>query len=519
MRIDKLAIKDFKNLRDFSIDFDEKQLTTVLIGQNGTGKSNLFEALVLIFRTLDLGEPPPFGYSIRYICRDQVVEIEADPAETPPYPRITVDGQAKTQAAFTRGKAEYLPAHVFAYYSGPTQRMERLFDKHQRQFYDALLKGEEGTLRPLFYCRLVHSQFVMLVFYAFTDPHSVQFLKEYLGVTGLDSVLFVLSTPEWARGKRKLRPGGDTRFWGSAGTVQRFLDKLWDLSLAPLRRTEPVYPDFRSRGVKQEQLYLFVQDQAKLQELAALFGGAKDFFTNLESTYISDLIREVRIRVEREGVDGFLTFKELSEGEQQLLVVLGLLKFTKQDESLFLLDEPDTHLNPAWALSYLTLLSEVVGHTENSQLIMATHDPLVIGGLSKEEVRVLIRQDEQIVSREPDADPRGMGFAGILKSELYGLRSTVDPATLKTLDRRYELHAKGDDRTEDETRELQRLAGELADMGFAREFRDPYFEEYVKARTRENKFQEPVLSPEQMREREQLAKQIVDEVLAEERAS
>ena len=39
MRIDKLAIKDFKNLRDFSIDFDEDQLTTVLIGQNGTGGS------------------------------------------------------------------------------------------------------------------------------------------------------------------------------------------------------------------------------------------------------------------------------------------------------------------------------------------------------------------------------------------------------------------------------------------------------------------------------------------------
>lgn len=518
MRIDKLTIKDFKNLRDFSIDFDERQLTTVLIGQNGTGKSNLFEALVLVFRALYLAEPPPFAYSIRYTCRDQVVEIEADPVEAPPYPRITVDGQAKTQAAFARGKAEYLPAHIFAYYSGPSQRLERLFDKHQRQFYDALLKGEEGDLRPLFYCRLVHSQFVMLVFYAFTDPQSVQFLKEYLGVTGLDSVLFVLSTPEWARGKRKPRPGSDERFWGSVGTVQRFLDKLWDLSLAPLRREEPVYPDFRSRGVKQEQLYLFVQDQSKLQQLAALFGGAKDFFTNLESTYISDLIREVRIRVEREGVDGFLTFKELSEGEQQLLVVLGLLKFTKQDESLFLLDEPDTHLNPAWALSYLTLLSEVVGHTENSQLIMATHDPLVIGGLSKEEVRVLIRQDEQIVSREPDADPRGMGFAGILKSELYGLRSTVDPKTLEDLDRRYELLAKGDDRTQQENAEFDELSERLARLGFATDFRDPYYEEFVKAMAKQPRFQKPVLTREEQQKVSRLSESIVKRVLEREKA-
>ena len=51
MRLDKLTIRRFKNLRDFSTDFDEKSLTTVLVGGNGTGKSNLLEALVIIFAT------------------------------------------------------------------------------------------------------------------------------------------------------------------------------------------------------------------------------------------------------------------------------------------------------------------------------------------------------------------------------------------------------------------------------------------------------------------------------------
>jgi recombinational DNA repair ATPase RecF len=54
MRLDKLAIGSFKNLRDFSIDFDEQSPTTVLVGRNGTGKSNLLEALTIIFRDLDL---------------------------------------------------------------------------------------------------------------------------------------------------------------------------------------------------------------------------------------------------------------------------------------------------------------------------------------------------------------------------------------------------------------------------------------------------------------------------------
>lgn len=48
MRIDKLKINNFKNLKNFQIDIDETQLTSVFIGRNGAGKSNLLEAIVII---------------------------------------------------------------------------------------------------------------------------------------------------------------------------------------------------------------------------------------------------------------------------------------------------------------------------------------------------------------------------------------------------------------------------------------------------------------------------------------
>lgn len=54
MKLDRLWIKDFKNLKDFKVNFDEKNFVTVVIDWNGTGKSNLFEALAIIFRNLDL---------------------------------------------------------------------------------------------------------------------------------------------------------------------------------------------------------------------------------------------------------------------------------------------------------------------------------------------------------------------------------------------------------------------------------------------------------------------------------
>ncbi len=66
MRIDKVYIKKFKNLEEFMIDIDESQWENVFLGQNATGKSNFFEALVLIFKSLDLRvkDRPPFEYDI-----------------------------------------------------------------------------------------------------------------------------------------------------------------------------------------------------------------------------------------------------------------------------------------------------------------------------------------------------------------------------------------------------------------------------------------------------------------------
>jgi len=164
MRLDKLTITNFKNLRDFHIDFDEQSLTTVLVGRNGTGKSNLLEALIIIFRDLDLGAPPAFKYQLDYICREHKVHIDADPDRAKDQVSVSVDGQAISYRRFSQREGEsYLPNYVFGYYSGPTNRMEMHFERHQNRFYEDLLRGVDRPLRPLLYARLVHSQFVLLV--------------------------------------------------------------------------------------------------------------------------------------------------------------------------------------------------------------------------------------------------------------------------------------------------------------------------------------------------------------------
>lgn len=503
MRINKLVINGFKNLRNFSIEFDRGSFTSVIVGQNGVGKSNILEALIIIFRDLDLGIHPAFSYIIEYTCRGHDVHINANP-NSKNYVEIHVDGKKVTYKRFIeKGRDQYLPNYVFGYYSGPSNRMEMHFEKHQDQFYQDLINGIEKPLRPLLYARHVHSQFALLSFFYEQDKKILGFLRKYLRIEDFDSVLFIMREPPW-KSKR-----GDARFWNSRGVVQQFLSKLYELSLSPLRIEQDIKIEFRKKPKRLEHLYLYLKDIDALRMIAGNYPSPQEFFKALESTYISKLISEVRIRVKVRNANGSLTFVELSEGEQQLLMVLGLLRFTKEDESLFLLDEPDTHLNPAWSMRYLEFLNEIVGDQDTSHIIMTTHDPLVIAALKKSQVRIL-RFDERknlFFAEIPEFDPINMGYPEILTSDLFGLRSIISPEVLKLLDEKRSLAIK-ESLTEEERIRLSKLNLRLANFDFTKVIRDPLYEPFVRALTEIEKregLQTPVLTKEQHEKRKQLA--------------
>lgn len=520
MKIQTIRIREFKNLRNFEAQFGTESLTTVLIGQNATGKSNLLEALVIIFRDLDLGEPASFEYALRYECRGKQVEIVTEERAGSRSPRITLDGSRIPYSIFLNDpEHRYLPSNVFGYYSGPSSRFESHFAKHQEKFYRQLLESEsDQALRPLFYARLIHSQFVLLAFFYEEDREAFAFLKDYLNIEALESVLFVLKQPQTKWPSER----GDKRFWQARGAVQQFLDKLHLHALAPLRLTQRVDIDFVKRRTE-ERVYLFLKDSGALRKLRAYYATPNIFFKALESTYLSKLLAEVRIRVRIRTCDGALTFKELSEGEQQLLTVLGLLRFTREDEALFLLDEPDTHLNPIWSLHYIDLLNSIVGDQKSSQILMTTHDPLTIAGLTRDQVRVMYKDEGTglISARIPEHDPKGMGVSGILTSELFGLRSDLDLETLKLLDEKRDLAAK-EQLTERDKLRLAELREALKNVDMSSRARDPLYGEFVKALWAREGFQETqevVLTPEQQKARSELARQAIAELEAKGKAS
>jgi RecF/RecN/SMC N terminal domain. len=512
MRVDKLRIDKFKNLQNFSIDIDETQGISVLIGQNGSGKSNLIEALSIIFRDLDLEDiTAEFSYIIEYQCGGKKIRIVSDKEKR----KFFVDDQEVTKTAFHRAKSIHLPRNVFAYYSGTSRRLESHFDKHEDIFYRRLLENDDRALRRMFYARLIHSQFVLLAFFSLIDELSEEtkddgLLKKYLDIVGLDSVLFVLKEPEWKKGKEHPK----SEFWGARGVVRSFLNMLYPFALAPLKETVTVKQG-RSSG-KREFTYLFLKDQEQLLAFAKNFSENTEFFKYLESMYLSDLIEDIHIKMKKSD-STVITFNELSEGEKQLITVIGLIKFTKEQDTLFLLDEPDTHLNPAWKFDYLDLIEKYCGKADNSQFIISTHDPIVVSGLTKESVLIFERNETGAQVKNPDIDPRGLGIAGVLTSEIFGQMTALDHKTQKDLDKKRQLQYKKDRTLEEEKLYLE-LEGKLAKLGFARTTQDPLYDKFIERLYLRPEYQTKPLTETDREELMKITDEILSELLKEEQA-
>ena len=513
MKLDWLKLPKYKNLANFEINFDETQATTVVLGQNGTGKSNLLEALVEIFRDLELGIGPTFAYELQYICRDRKIHLSADPVRSTSRLSVAVNGLAITATAFNEKRDDYLPKYVFAYYSGWSSRLENHFAEPTREHYDAVLKstGYRIPLRRMFFCRRDYSQLVLLAFFLSKNSEAHEILREYLNIRAFDCALFVLKRPWWGKSSTT-NQSADARFWSARGAFRGFLDILWDQGLAPIRRTEPVERDVRRQPERTERLYLFIKDPSVLRSLAGKAEGSKEVFGYLESLFLCDLIDEVRVTVQR--TDGTqVKFKQLSEGEQQLLTVLGLLLFTQEDESLYLLDEPDTHLNPVWTYRYLGLLKRTISAMKGN-LLIATHNPLMIGSLHKNQVRILSQNGAATTSAEPESDPIGIGVEGLLKSELYGLRSSLAPEVLKDIDAQNRLLGLAK-RTKEQDRELQQANNRLEAIGVNLSHPNPLFDLFAKAVASQPIFQKPILSAMDIATQDRLANEILDGIVRE----
>ncbi|MCC7433120.1 MAG: AAA family ATPase [Methanoregulaceae archaeon] len=479
MRLLSLRVTGHRKLRDLTIDFST-QLTTVMIGENGTGKSTILEVIADIFKRLDFQESPPtYGVELTYRINNVTVKVSNPESKW----EILVGEDACSLTQFVA--QELLPDMIFGYYSGDNNRLESIFERHQTDYYKWVRSSASQELlvtppkeRRLFFCRPIHGVLALITSFMFPDDAIHDEYKELLKIEAFHQALFLLREPWWTR-------GSVDSFWGATGRPAEISKWLEQCSFFPIVIKSKVRDDYRASGSDEEQYALFLNGQDSLDALLTNFAEVKQkervVFESLESLDISGLYRWVQVWLsKRDEQTGEVSFGDLSDGERQVLMVLGLLWVSTGRNTLFLLDEPDTHLNPAWQLRYLDLIQKWARFDkDNCQVIMATHNPLTIASLSRDDVRVLVEQDGELRASRPFTDPLGLGFSSIL-TEVFGLPSTLDSKTQKDIDRRNELARIGELTSEQEI-ELANLSQRLDKLGFAFTSREPLYNEFLRA--------------------------------------
>jgi ABC-type cobalamin/Fe3+-siderophores transport system ATPase subunit len=540
MRLDRVYIDGFKNLKDVEIDFDESRLTTVIIGQNGAGKSNLIEAITDVFRFTDLNrQEPRFRYEVDYRIGNHSVRLSNRNGRA----TILVDNEAISRKSFEESQSKYFPDLVFGYYSGGSRKLESLFDSHQRRYYGVINKEADAqnyerarSERRLFYCRPIHGVLSLLTFFAFPDPTVSRLLREKLKITKFHSALAHFKEPTWfvhdtwkraqaggtagaGRGRRSSDELANQArdLWGAKGPAGIGGRSLFDAAFHPLALSGKVIDDYRDKQQVEAQLACFLRDGDALAKVASVFKADEDMFTALEALDISDLFRDMLVWVERgDDVSGDVSFADLSDGERQLLMVLGLIRISRNKRALFLLDEPDTHLNPAWQHTYLELIQQWAGETTNEEdrhIVLTSHNPLTISALERQEVRVMhTAEDGRVSVSAPYADPRGMGFTATL-TEIFGLPSSLDHETQRKLDERNAL-ARIEKRTENQEKKLIEINDTLSRLGFMFEDREPLYQDFLRAWHDARYADKPPLSPDELQKRHSAMSALIKELMA-----
>lgn len=126
-----------------------------------------------------------------------------------------------------------------------------------------------------------------------------------------------------------------------------------------------------------------------------------------------------------------IEFDDLSDGEAQLIQILSMSYIYKESRALFLLDEPETHLNPSWRTYFHSFIEEVIG-TENkhAQALISTHSPFMISSLRRENVYQFERNIDGLINMKmAQHETYGASFDVLIK-DLFELRSLISQSVI-----------------------------------------------------------------------------------------
>lgn len=328
-RINKLYIKEYKNIVGQTFDFSRSNSYVALIGLNGSGKSNLLEAITLIFNELNQLDAANYvgGYRVEY----------------------ELDGKSYVASNLNEAGMlipliipDRIPSPIMACYSGEDLRWWHIgYEKYYSAFFKSAIQGGDYMPKVIYvnkYCWKI--AFVALLFSE--NAEVKQFLKDFFDI---------------------IREDVKIRFSYNDIENEKFHDaSRW------LNKIKRLYGD---KDIPAKELVNIGLDETQLIDLSPdsrifyyLYLLAMPKKSDMQE--VNKLIEDIHITLKNLDFDG------LSEGEKKMILIACLTKVLGRENALLLLDEPDAHVHEGKKEAIL----ELVEHAEG-QVVLTTHSPLL----------------------------------------------------------------------------------------------------------------------------------------------
>ncbi|WP_314771928.1 ATP-dependent nuclease [Capnocytophaga sputigena] len=332
----KIANKAFKNL-DISLENNTSGVMA-FIGNNGSGKSNLLEAISAIFKHLydKKKKNIPSTFSLIYtIGEKDTIKITKEEKSS-----VITEINDKIESNFNN----YLPKQIVAIYSGEEDRLWRkYYEPMYNDFIKKINKGSQAEIPKMLYLNKFywHISLLCLLLNRFNNPED-KFCEDILGINKVDSVKF-----EFNKNIYQNYPNNNVLLFIST------IDAKDEYTLDELQEV------IKNYDINEVFKYLYIA------------------FTPKDTKILENIIIEYNDN---------LKIEDFSEGEKKMILIKAALEFAAQEDSLFILDEPDAHIHLSNKMQIKKVLEE---YEQNRQVIITTHSPTLTKAIPKEGIYCL----------------------------------------------------------------------------------------------------------------------------------
>lgn len=374
MRLKSLTIGQYKNLKDFSLSFDGNSFIDVFVGKNGSGKSNLFEALIQIFRHLyefdkEKGDPG-FSYTIKYEINNTETEIGWN------YGKLTINGGERKSLGQTP-----LPNNVLIYYSGHNDTVADLVRQYEWNFSKRIKKADFNESRRFIGIGPEYKELLLAVLLMQkADNKAREFICNKLGVaTVAQEVMLELKRPAFAGKRFKIESfESSTHYWGVEGITRQFLDKL-----IRCVKGEFNHDDVYNAAV---DLYRITLDISLFQQ-RFYEEEVTDIFRQFDNLKTLGMLAGISIPLTlTSGLNAIIA--HFSDGQFQSVYIYSIVELFKDRNCLTLLDEPDAFLHPEWQFEFLNQVIEITDTpTKKNHVLMSSHSAVTLIPYGKKKIK------------------------------------------------------------------------------------------------------------------------------------